>query len=89
MRANEQDSILSSNRRQPQSLLSGAYDSTCERWMLLGINLSGTAGYFVLSHGMIIFYETRRFFNYERRPIGQKVLIKTAIYIVKTMCVAV
>ena len=65
MRANEQDSILSSNRRQPQSLLSGAYDSTCERWMLLSINLSGTAGYFVLSHVMIIFYETRRFFNYE------------------------
>lgn len=64
MRANEQDSILSSNRRQPQSLLSGAYDSTCERWMLLGINLSGTAGYFVLSHGMIIFYEIRRFFIY-------------------------
>ena len=36
-------------------------------------------------------YNERYLLNTEviKRPIGQKVLIKTAIYIVKTMCVAV
>ncbi|MFC4805499.1 hypothetical protein [Filifactor villosus] len=50
-RANERGDP-SSNRRQPQSLSSGAYGSTWARRVLC-TNLSGTAGQFVLSHSFM------------------------------------